>query len=278
MRSASLGSFRKKRKKRGRALKLFLILLTVFSGVLTAFETRYKTLRIAEIEADLRIAPLVAQTVWEGIPGEAEAFWPRLWMSKRVFEAVIEKRHPVKATLRLKSWGRFRLDIEYLNPLFRLYWENKFWYVSADGKMWLESLPDNNFIDSSNVLRKPVLTWGKERTTPLDIANAEGEVHRSSLPVTQIETWYDNVEFLDWTDNAKSLQAGRKEGLQVVQLVFYDGKGGNGVRILFPDDPDTWRESGLAVKKIFPDVTKNSPEIFIDTTYKGKIIVSNRVK
>lgn len=277
MRSGSLGSSRRKRKRIKR-LKLLLVLLAIFAGALTAFEARFKTLRIAEMETNPASAFLVTQSMWAGIPKEAEDFWPRLWMSKKVYEKAIEKSHPVKARLNLKGWGKFALEVEYLNPLFKLYWENKHWYVSTDGKIWLASIADNDFIDLSDVLEKPVLAWGKEGTTPFDIVNAYGDVHNSSLPVTQIKAWYDNLDFLAWTNQVKTLQTGRREGFQVVRLVFKDDKGGDGVAILFPDSPEHWIESGLAVQKVFPDIMKISPEIFIDTTYKGKIIVSNRVK
>lgn len=276
MRSISLES--SKRRKSRRAIKRFLVFWAILAGMLTALEMRYKTLRVADIETDSATVSPMAMTVWTEIPYKAENFWPLLWMTKRTYEAAIERVHPVKAELRFKYWGRFRLEVEYLTPLFKLYWENNYWYVSSEGSIWLANLPDNNLINLSDVLRRPVLAWGKERSTLFDIVNANGNVHRSSLPMTQIAAWYYNVELLGWTGQVKSMHTGWREEHPVVRLVFDNGSGGDGVEVLFPDDPKRWRESGLAVKKIFPDVMKISPEIFIDTTYKDKIIVSNRVK
>lgn len=273
MRSTSSGRSRSKRRKGKSVIKLLLVFLAILAGALRAVEARYQTLRIAEIEADSAITSLMTATIWAEVPRKAVDFWPLLWLSKRTYEAAIEREHPVKVDLRLKEWGRFSLKIEYLNPLFRLYWENNYWFVSSEGKMWLTKLPDNNLINLSDVLRRPVLAWGKERSTPFDIANANSGVHRSSLPVTQIEAWYNNIETLAWTEPIKSMYTGQKEGLSVVRLVF-----DNGVGVLFPDNPELWMGSGLAVQKIFPDIMKISPDIFIDTTYKDKIIVSNRVK
>ena len=47
---------------------------------------------------------------------------------------------------------------------------------------------------------------------------------------------------------------------------------------MFADEPLHWHEAGFAVKKLYPDLTKVSQEIFIDTTYKDKILVKNKVQ
>lgn len=252
--------------------------MVVLAGMLTALEARYKTLRIAEIEVEPLAVPFVNEIVWGRIPRKAEIFWPLLWTSKRSYESAIEKAHPVKAELLLKNWGRYKLEIEFLQPLFVLYWESKYWYVSSEGKMWLTSLPDNNMLDQAAARGLPVLEWGADRISPFDIANADEGVHRSSLPVALILEWYDSIEFLGWTGKIKSLQTVKREGIGVVRAMLSDGKSGGGAEILFPDASEQWREAGMAIKAIYPDITKISSNIFIDMTYKGKIIVSNKVK
>lgn len=252
--------------------------MAVLAGMLTAAEARYKTLRIAEIEIEPLAAPFVSEIVWGRVPQRAENFWPLLWMSKRSYESAIEKAHPVRAELLLKKWGRYKLEAEFLKPLFVLYWEKKYWYVSSEGKMWLTSLPDNYMSDQAAVRGLPVLEWGDDRISPFDIANAEGGVHRSSLPVELILGWYDSIGFLGWTEKIKSLQAVKKEGVDVVRVTLVGGDSGGGGEILFPDGSAQWREAGMAIKAIYPDITKISSNIFIDMTYKGKIIVSNKVK
>lgn len=275
MRSVSSGCSRRKRGSNGRFLKFFFVLLAVVAGMLAASEERYKTLRISGIEADPLIVSVMAENIWDRIPREAERFWPLLWTSKRAYEESIEKAHPVRAELLLKGWGKYKLEAEFLQPQFRLYWESNHWYVSPEGKIWNTALPDNKLIDLSGAQRRPTIIWYKERTMPFDVANAENSVNRSSLPVSLILEWYGSIEFLGWTVNVKSLNAERREGLNVVRLILKDGKGGDGPEILFPDDPIRWREAGMAMKTIYPDITKISPDVFIDMTYNGKIIVSN---
>lgn len=278
MRSASSGGFKRGRKRGRRPGKLFLILMAFLAGMLTAVEARYNTLRIAEIEIEPLAAPFVSEIAWGRVPRRAEKFWPMLWLSKRSYESAIEKAHPVKAELLMKNWGRYKLGIEILQPQFVLYWESKYWYVSSEGKMWLTSLPDNYMSDQASVRGLPVLEWGRDRISPFDIANADEGVHRSSLPVALILGWYDSFDFLGWTEKIKSLQAVKREGIDVVRVTLADGEGGRGAEILFPNGAEQWREAGMAIRAIYPDITKISSDIFIDMTYKGKIIVSNKVK
>lgn len=278
MRYASSGGSKRGVRKGACPGKFFLILLAVLVGILVAAEARYNTLRIAGVEIEPLAVPLLGESVWREIPHKAERFWPLLWTSKRSYEAAIEKAHPVRAELLLKSWGKYKLRAEFLQPEFMLYWENKYWYASSDSRMWLTSLPDNEMADRSAIRRLPVLVWGSDGMSLFDISNADGNVHRSGLPVALIKGWYDSIEFLGWTDKTKSMYLGKREGRNIIRLVLDDGKGGRGAELLFPDSPEQWREAGMAVKTIYPDVTRISSDIFIDMTYKGKIIVSNRVK
>ena len=64
----------------------------------------------------------------------------------------------------------------------------------------------------------------------------------------------------------------------MVKLILYAPDGGNGASIVLGDDPEEWRTAASAVKKIFPDISQISRDIDIDTTYKGKILVKNKVQ
>jgi len=253
-----------------------MILLAIAAGSLVALESRHKTLRIVEIEAGPAAADLVSETIWAGIPKIAERFWPLLWISRRTYEAAIESAHPVNANLRFKGWGKFKVETEYLHPLFRVYWENKNWYVSSDGRMWPDKLQENYWMDLEQIRARPALAWGKDMAAPFGTA-AVGEVRNSSLPMDKISGWYDTLEFLGWNEKVRVMFAGRRDGMPVVRLVF-KGPNDAGVSVLFPDSPELWRGLGMAVKKIYPDIAKISPDIFIDATYKDKIIVGNKVQ
>ena len=62
-----------------------------------------------------------------------------------------------------------------------------------------------------------------------------------------------------------------------VELFFNEQKS-KGLSILFLDDPKDWNEPLLAIKKIYPNMNEIPNNIFIDTTYKGKILIQNKVQ
>lgn len=276
MRSTSSESFKSKRRSKF-LLKLFLILLAVLAGTFMALESRHKIFRIAAIEISPAAAELASGSIWIGIPRRAERFWPLFFVSRHTYEAVLESAHPVKASLRLKGWGRFSIDTEYLYPLFRLYWREGYWYVSSGGRMWLATLPDNDRIDLKLAQARPALFWDKALPLPFEVAD-ETAVLRSSLPIAKISAWYENLEYLGWTDKVRMMYAGRKESVPIVRLAFKAPAGGDGAAVLFSDAPELWREPGMAVKVLYADMSKVSSDIFVDATYKGKIIVGNKVQ
>jgi hypothetical protein len=258
-------------------IKLLLLIAALAAGVLAAAESRYAAFRLLDITA-VPPAILPENAVWGTIPPEQEKCWFLFWLSKNSYCRLIENYYPVSLNLRLSGWGKFDLEITPLVPAFKMYWGGRFWYVSADARVWLVSLHENSFISADKANSVPVLSWSSDRTTPLEISGKHGNIYSSSLPMERITKWYDNVKALGWHKKVKYIEAGVKEGKKVVRLIFYNEAGDNGVNMLFDDDPELWQEAGLAVKKIYPDISSISPDVFIDTTYKGKILVKNKVQ
>ena len=264
----------RKAKKR---LKVLLLFLSLAGGMLAAAEARYAIFRLYGIETEPG-GLLSEQVVWGTVRPHHEKFWILFWLSKEEYCRNIEAYYPVNLRMELSGWGRFRLEVLPLEPTFRMYWGGKFWYVAADGRTWLASLKENAFARSEKADALPLLSWSTDRATPLDLSGDHGNVFFSSMPIDKILLWYDNLKVLGWSEKVKFVQAGIREGKDVVRLIFYDQKGGNGTNIMLADDPKEWQTAGLAIKKIYPDISKITSNVFIDTTYKGKILVQNKVQ
>lgn len=258
-------------------LKVLLLTLSLAGGILAAAEGRYAIFRLYGIDIDPG-GILSEQVVWGTIKPDHEKIWMLFWISKDEYCTNIKSYYPVNLRMELSGWGRFRLEVLPLEPAFRMYWGGKFWYVAADGRTWLSLLKENTFISSEKADDLPLLSWSTDRPTPLDLSGNHGNVFFSSLPIDKIFLWYDNLNALGWSKKVKFIQAGSRNGKDVVRLIFYDQDGGNGVNIMFLDDPEEWQTAGLAIKKIYPDISKISSNVFIDTTYKGKILVKNKVQ
>ena len=264
---------RKTRKK----LKFWGIVLIMMLGVLVAIESRYAIFRINDIQISAnRIVP--DNAMWGITTGTEEKFWPVYWIVRAKHERLIEAYFPVDITIRLVGWGKFYVDCVPIVPAYKMYWGGKYWYLSPSGKVWLATLGENKYIASDKAEKIPVLSWSSDRPSPVDLSVRRGNIMPSSLPVTRVKKWYENIELLGWNNHVKFVKAEIREGSPVVKLVFSRPDGGNGTEIMFADEPLHWYEAGLAVKKLYPNLTKVSQEIFIDTTYKDKILVKNNVQ
>ena len=273
MRFVSLAVSRKTKRR----VKLLLVLCAVLGGFLFAAEGRYAIFRLQNIEL---ISPglISEKALWAVIKPEEAVFWPLFLGRSNSCATALESYYPADVKISLRGWGKFRLEAKPLAPAFKMIWDDKYWYVAADGRAWLATLPGNKYIATGDCDSRPLLTWGKTRTTPIDFAASRGNIHISSLPVPRIMGWYKNIDAIGWRSYVRGMQAGEREGMPVVRLVFDDGLGGPGANILFVDDPKQWYEAELAVMKLFPVMGKIPPKVFIDTTYKGKILVKNIVK
>ena len=258
-------------------LKVLLLVLSLAVGILAAAESRYAIFRLHGIDID-PVGILSEQVVWGTVKPHHEKVWILLWLSKEEYCENIEAYYPVNLRMELSGWGKFRLEILPLEPAFRMYWGGKFWYVAADGRTWLSSLRENTFTRSEKANGLPLLSWSTDRATPLDLSGDHGNVFFSSMPIEKVLLWYDNLKALGWSEKVKFIQAGFREGKDVVNLVFYGQERSNGANIMLLDDPKEWQTAGLAIKKIYPDISKISSNVFIDTTYKDKILVKNKVQ
>ncbi len=264
-------------RRTSKKLKILLLILSLVAGIIAAAEARYAVFRLYGIDIDPR-GILSEQVVWGTIKPQHEKMWISFWLSKEQYCENIEAYYPVNLRMGLSGWGKFKLEVMPLEPALRLHWGGKFWYVAADGRIWLSSLKENVFVSSEKADALPLLSWSSDRGTPVDLSAHRGNVFPSSLPMDRVSLWLENMKALGWSDKVKFIQAGVREGKDVVRLIFYDSEGGNGANIMLQDDPKEWQTAGLAIKKIYPSILKIPSNVFIDTTYKGKILVKNKVQ
>ncbi|MDO5116413.1 MAG: hypothetical protein Q4D58_09985 [Synergistaceae bacterium] len=265
-----MGRFR----RRKRLKRLAFILVALLIGFAVAAESRFALSRVADIVQE-PAGILPHRAVWGTITPEQERFWPAFWLARAEYISRIEDYYPVTARLSVRGWGKFHLAVRPLAPLYKVHWGGKFWYLSEEGRLWSSTLPENSLLREHAAEKKPVLSWSADRTTPINLAGAEGNVFESSLPLPLIKKWYTRVETYGWSANAKFIQAGVREGTPIIRLILRSADGGNGGEVLLPDDPEQWTEALLAVKKLYGEIANIPPDIFIDCTYKGKILIRN---
>lgn len=273
MKFSSLATFRKKTIKR---IKIFLIFLALFSGALMAAESRYAIFRVYNIAIEPQ-GILSENIMWGSLSPLEEKIWPLYWLRSHKHEEQICNYFPIKLSIFLEGWGTFRAKCTPLKPQFRMFWGGKYWYVSEDGRVWLTTLEENKKIIKSDINDRPILSWSSDRKLPVDLPNKKGNIMDTNLPIERIEEWYSNIKEHGLLDFVNFIQAKVRGDTQVVEL-FFNEQQSKGSSIMLLDDPNEWNEPLLAIKKIYPNINEMPKNILIDTTYKGKILIQNKVQ
>lgn len=255
--------------RKGRILFFFLL-----AGFIYGLEQRYHLFRVADISS----APdniLKQDLVWHALPEKSEVFWPILFWKFDVLKSKIEHYYPVNVGFRCTGWGKFRLNVIPLEPFIKVYWSGITWYLSDEGKIWRVSLGANALVHGIDSPKRPLLVWGKEMPIPINMDKQRGDITQSSLPVQRIKSWYHEFDRLGWNEKIYKVTATRSEGRSVLKLEFKTLLEKKMV-IIVNDDPVGWQSISQAVLEIQRDQAAESADLFIDTTYKGKLIVRSR--
>ncbi|MEG1824753.1 MAG: hypothetical protein RRY12_06610 [Cloacibacillus sp.] len=270
MKLRSLASFRRYRR-----LKKFLLVLAAAAlGFMAAAEGRFSVMRISDIQVTpAHILPQYA--VWGTLSPAQEAFWPSFWFAKNEYKGLIEAYYPVTVAPEICGWGKFSLTVAPLSPLYKIFWAGKFWYLAENGKVWPSSLAANTLLAAHNADKLPILSWSEERATPINLAGAPGNIFTSSLPLPLIKSWYSKTEQLGWNRSIKFIQAAIREGTPVVRIIFYTAGDENGAAMILPEDAKLWDEAAVAIKKLYGGIANLPPDLYIDCTYNGKILIKN---
>ena len=213
--------------------------------------------------------------VWHAMPEKAEVFWPILLWRSDVLKSEIEHYYPVSAHFKSVGWGKFRLDVIPLEPFIKVYWSGVTWYLSDEGKIWRVSLGANALVHGITSPKRPLLVWGKEMPIPINMDKQRGDITQSSLPIQRIKSWYYEFDRLGWNEKIYRVTATRSEGRTILNLEFKTLSEKKMV-IIVNDDPVGWQSISQAVSEIQRDRAVRSEDLFIDTTYKGKLIVRSR--
>lgn len=273
MRSSSSGTSRKTEKR----IKVFLLLFALILGILISLESRTHFMRLQKIEIS-PIGMLPTAVAWKNVSHAEEHLWLLLLLKKSDYEEKIESRYPVDCKLRIAGWGKLQVKLQTLEPIARVEWNGKYWYISEDGKIWPDDLKVNSILTLDKIKDKPVLFWSNDRITPFEIGNSHDEIKKTALPIDQIMEWQNVLASVKWLDKISAIKTEDNDGISAVRLIFKDKNGNIGGSVLLPWNTDDWVVSALAINKICPDLTSLSQSNFIDATYKGKILVKNGVQ
>ena len=139
MKSNSLGRFRRRRKLK----KFLLILCALAAGLLAAAEARFAVSRVSLIEQQAGERPPAVRAVGDYPVGARALLAVVLAAPQRVqsFDRGLLSGRDRRC--RSRAGANFSISARPLVPVYRVYWGGRLWYLSAEGKLWLASLAEN---------------------------------------------------------------------------------------------------------------------------------------
>lgn len=255
--------------------KKFLVIAFLI-GAFICINRKYDFFRTVSIEIDPP-GLIPSQVLWNAMPEAAQAFWPYLLVNARSFERALESFYPVKTTIKLIGWGKYRVVADPLEIFIYVSWNSKMWLLSTDGRMWLASLPANSVVRGLQLPTRPILTWDAGLPIPIDPDDQGVDIYRSSLSMTRISKWYETIAKTSWYDDIYAMIAKKIDGRQIVQVLLSDKDRLTG-EIILKDDTVNWLELAYALDAIYPNGEyKMHPGKIVNATYSdSKFVVTNK--
>jgi hypothetical protein len=252
------------------------VFLSLVFGAVYYAEMRYGFLRLREIEVTSGdVVP--EEVIWQALPKDASVFWPSLMFGSGDFEKSIMNYYPVSVKLSVSGWGKYRMTISPLDIFIAVSWNKKMWWLSADGRMWLATLPASAEVKSLNYPNRPILAWDSRLPLPIDPEHQMGDIYPSSLPIEKIKKWYDTIEMIDWNKDIYCLFAKKIDGRQVVQILLGSEERITG-DIVVKEDASDWLSLAAALDNIYPRASGGVPPgLTINATFSdAEFIVSEK--
>ncbi len=260
---------------RSRRWQNLVVLISFVLGGLFFLEKNFHFLRTREIAIQPQ-EHFTEEIFWNSLDSEKIRYWPLLFLEKNKITHEIEKIIPVQVDLNLSGFGRFRLGIYPLKPLYVIEWKEILWYVDRMGKTWKVSREVNNLIDGISKPDGPVFEVGEGFPIPLPVGvleNSEDLIYQSHLPLDLIRRWNEDVVGLPWFPILERLVMEKRAGEYYLVLQLKSQKGR--IDLLLRAESEKWTEITEALGKIMPGFPQHYCNIYIDATYKDKIVVKD---
>ena len=203
---------------------------------------------------------------WDVFPVRSLRFWPFLLKDAGGVEAFLERVLPVSVSTRMSEFGRFVTTMKWLRPWLKVWWRDRLWCVSREGRMW----EADGFAGSSmsSDIKGPV--WqlaslsGDIRPLPLGVFSVPVSLDAVSAFLLEYQDypWFSSVERIVWD---------RRAGADLFRLALVRGK--QRFEVLIQQNKYGGQELGAMLEEVLGRLAKESGNHRIDATYEGKILL-----
>lgn len=245
-------------------------------GTIVALEQNFQVLRLRNVTIPtLEVLP--DSILWPRVSSENIRYWPLFYLDKDKVIKDIEENIPVTVTIECTGWGSFSFMARPLKPKFMVFWRGSEWFVADGGLMWSVYHPMNGVIQAQKPEENMIVIWSDALgRDSVKHEMAPEEIISSPIPLSKLEYWKKLLEDSGFYENTKSISV-FPEGEEIYVEVLMR-LGSQRVKVKLQASGENWRLLFKAIKNILKDPEISGYDVFIDTTYEGKILVKKERK
>ena len=251
-------------------LKPRFFLICILCGIIfRVYETKvWFALSDYEIVAQ---SQQLEQRLWDIIPKRDLGFWPYLLKDSDGFREFLERDMPVTVETTMTKFGKFKTEIKWLEPSFKVLWHDKLWYISQEGKMWaLDDEINRNFHG-----KDPKIIWKIKESQNANVKSDDliplFGVFKTPLSTQKMENFMKDFDNHDWFEFVSEVTWERRAGSDLFTLNL--AKNNQNFRIILQPDKYPEQDLGALIDKIFEMFAQESGNLTIDATYEKKILL-----
>lgn len=254
---------------RRKGLLPLLLLVSFLAAFPFRIERSFQWFRLKRIEVRSCPSVRVERLLISSINKKALRVWPILLLDREFFlKDLILGKEPLKVSRKL-GVGKVEFNVVPLEVVSAFKWNDKRWYLSRDGLVWLDSHPLNQEFYG---LRSDDFSIVIDPSMPPPVSGCDA-VLRFNYDTLDFMHFIEQVASLRWPGKIKALRLYREGGVELGSLYVKKDSGGF-VTIIVDRERDLSGVAAAVSDLLDSGAITNSGSV-IDSSYKDKIIAKD---
>lgn len=244
-----------------------LLFVTLLGGAWRLCEySEWMSLKGYRVEAESQD---LEKRLWEIFPTRSLRFWPFFLKDLGGMEEFLERALPVTVSTQMSEFGRFITTMKWLRPWLKVWWRDRLWFVSRDGRMW-DARDSGGVYTHYSGAKGPV--WQLASLSG-DMRPLPSGVFSSPVSMDAVADFFREYQEYSWFGSVEEIVWDRRAGADLFRLSLVRGK--QKFEILMQQSKYGGQELGAMLEEILEKLAKESGNHRIDATYEGKILLQS---
>lgn len=230
-------------------------------------ERSFQFFRLKKVEVKSCPSVRIERILMSSLDDGALRFWPLLLVNRKDdVGGEIWSREPLIISKKV-GWSRVQFDVRPLEMVLSFRWNDKRWYLSRDGYVWLESHAINEELYGSPTEDFSVVI-DPSMALPL---SGDGPVFRFQYDVSSFVDFISRIAAQKWSGRVEAIRLFRQGGLELASI--YIKKNNGDYFTVIVDNKKDLPGVSVAVADLFSSGAVGKSGAIMDASYEDKIIV-----